>query len=193
MALEQLSSLRGTRALRTGAGKRKTESRTSHPESRLIRSAQRPTLRKARRVGQPLIEMTSEEKQRWASPPNVMAKERDHPARIASDRQRSVAPPDVIRNVARFDAALWTGKGINSWIQKCGVLVLGLFFLGSGCFYIAMALGVLDEGGGGRWGVDFVYVIASTVAIAVFGVVVGWRLIVNSTRRRRKAGSKHSR
>jgi len=122
-----------------------------------------------------------------------MAKEKNAPARITTDRQRNVAPPDVIRNVARFDAALWTGKGINSWLQKCGLVVLGSFFLGSGCFYVAMALGVLDEKGKGRWGVDFVYIVASTAAIAVLSLVVGWRLVVNSTRGRRKIRGKDPR
>jgi len=60
-----------------------------------------------------------------------MAKEKNHPTRVATDRQRSVTPPDVIRNVAKFDAALWTGKGINSLVQKCGIVVLGLFFFGA--------------------------------------------------------------
>jgi hypothetical protein len=125
-----------------------------------------------------------------------MAKEeKNNLTRSAIDRQRSTAPPDVVRNIARFDAALWTGQGISSWVQKCGVLVLGLFFLGSGCLYLAMALGILDESAGWHWSVDFVYVVVSTAVIALFGFVVGWRLILNSTkgRRPRKARDRHHR
>jgi hypothetical protein len=104
---------------------------------------------------------------------------------LARERQSNVVPRDIIRNLTRFDAALWSGRGINSRIQICGAIVLGFFFFISGSFFLAAGLGIFDETGW-KWDAGEIYSILSALALAVFGLIVGWRLLFNLLRTTRK-------
>jgi hypothetical protein len=119
--------------------------------------------------------------------------ERKNPNIAAVESQRNVAPPDVVRNVVKFDGALWKGKNLTSFVQRCGIAVLGSFFLLSGCFYVALTLGILDESSGQRWNIGFVYTIMSVTVVAGLGLLIGGRLFFNLFRGSRKAEAEHMR
>jgi hypothetical protein len=120
-----------------------------------------------------------------------MAKQNE-PGTLVTERQRNVAPPDVIRNVAKFDGVLWSGKGIYSALQKIGVAVLGSFFLLSGCFYVALGLGILDESAGRKWNADLVYSITSVAVVAGLGLLIGWRLLRNALSSTKPPKTRHA-
>jgi drug/metabolite transporter superfamily protein YnfA len=86
---------------------------------------------------------------------------------------------DAVRNVARFDAALWRGKGEYSVLQKCGFLLLALFFLVNGAFLLAAALGILNGKGIRGWNVNSFYTVAFAFFIAAFCLIIGGRLFFN--------------
>ena len=52
-------------------------------------------------------------------------------------RQRNVLPHDVIPNSGLFQGRLLSSTTATSPIQRIGKVVIGLFFLGLGCFFLA--------------------------------------------------------
>jgi hypothetical protein len=116
-----------------------------------------------------------------------MRRREKSPTRFASEWQRNVAPSDLARNIARFDAALWRGKGLNSRVGKIGSVVLGLLYFGFGAYILLGAIGLLDRipGEGLEWDPSSIYVILLAAAITLFGA----RILLNRWRAARKGGA----
>lgn len=75
-------------------------------------------------------------------------------------RQRNLIWPDVLRNTARVDQFLWKGSPSPTRIQRVGLWIFALFYLGAAASFIAIgfysrayvmvALGLLAAGFGAR-------------------------------------------
>jgi hypothetical protein len=113
--------------------------------------------------------------------------------RIGSKEQRNIAPLDVVRNVAKFDAVLWQGTRSFSVIQKIGLGVLGFFFVGSGSLFLGWVAEILREERGDLFSVDTVFVVLTLGGLGALAFLYGVRLVYNLLfSRSTKNGGQHS-
>jgi hypothetical protein len=78
-------------------------------------------------------------------------------------RQRNVVFPDTVDNEARFWRNI--GKSPLRTVQKCGVVILAAFFLGSGAFIVWMIL--RDQNG------TTLLAGVAVLIVLIFGPIVG--------------------
>lgn len=103
----------------------------------------------------------------------VSGKDPDHQAFIEElrDRQRDIVFPDTVRNGRNVDLIMWRGNPDAPLIQRIGIGLFALLFLGWAIALIALAL----ESGADNW---------PLIAVALPFLFVSIRLGMNTFRRK---------
>ena len=88
------------------------------------------------------------------------------------NRQRNIVWPDTMRNGRLVDALLWRGSSEATMVQRIGIAVFGLLFLGFGLFFVFSLAPEFHS--------------MSIAVVGVFSVALGVRVTLNAFRHDRR-------